>query len=212
MADFSTAYKTYVKPWEGGYSLVAADKGGETYAGIARKFHPTWEGWSYIDIKKSMFPNKRIPQNHFFPDIEYMVTAFYKAMWDRNLFGQINNQQVASLLYDYYVNSGSYAIKAVQRLVGTTADGAMGPKTIAAINAANQSQLHDALKKQRGEHYEALIRADSSQEIFRKGWFARLASFPDLTSPGGIGIVAGLLGTLAVIFFLTQGKKKKVTA
>jgi hypothetical protein len=38
---------------EGGFKLIdiAADRGGQTYAGIARNFHPNWPGWHCIDSK-----------------------------------------------------------------------------------------------------------------------------------------------------------------
>lgn len=212
MAKFSTAYEKYVKPSEGGYANIAADKGGETYAGIARNYHPTWQGWIIIDMKKSRYANGVIPRNEVFEDMDFLVTRFYQDMWDRNYFSQVQSQEVANLLFDYYVNSGASAIKAIQRLVNVTADGAMGTKTIAAINAANANQLHDALKKQRGEFYESLIQKNPSQEIFRTGWFARLAQFPDLTSPGGIGIVVGILAVVGLVFFLTRDSKKMKAA
>ena len=31
------------------HGLVEHDRGGETFSGIARKFHPHWEGWELVD-------------------------------------------------------------------------------------------------------------------------------------------------------------------
>lgn len=47
MADFLQAYESMIRN-EGGYTLhtVAGDRGGMTYAGIARNFHPNWPGWA----------------------------------------------------------------------------------------------------------------------------------------------------------------------
>lgn len=202
MADFLTAYRKFIEPNEGGYSNVKNDKGGETYAGIARAFHKTWEGWTIIDMKKSRYKDGVIPRNTKFPDIQFLVERFYRDMWDRNLFGQIHNQDVANLLFDYYVHSGSYAIKAIQKLTGAVTDGVMGPKTIQAINSyPNQARLHDNLKAQRQVFLESLIKADPTQEDFRTGWMARIARFPDLLSPGGTAAVIGI-AALALIFFL----------
>ena len=37
---------------EGGYANNKADLGGETYAGISRKYHPKWSGWAIVDELK----------------------------------------------------------------------------------------------------------------------------------------------------------------
>lgn len=48
MAEFTPAFEEMIRN-EGGYILhnVAGDHGGDTYAGIARRFHPDWPGWQY---------------------------------------------------------------------------------------------------------------------------------------------------------------------
>ena len=48
MADFLTAYAPLAR-YEGGWCNDPADRGGETYAGIARNFFPAWPGWALID-------------------------------------------------------------------------------------------------------------------------------------------------------------------
>lgn len=50
MAEFLPAFERMIVN-EGGYVLhtVAGDRGGMTYAGIARNFHPGWPGWRVID-------------------------------------------------------------------------------------------------------------------------------------------------------------------
>jgi lysozyme family protein len=180
MADFKEAYTRYIQPNEGGYANVSADKGGETYAGISRAFNPTWEGWIIIDFKKDRYANRIIPHNTKFPDIQFLVERFYLNLWDRNHFAKIKTQYIANLLYDYFVHSGSYAIKAIQRLTLADTDGIMGPKTVLAINTfGDQEKLHRQLKEQRRLFLQSLINADPSQQVFAKGWSARLAGFPD---------------------------------
>ena len=39
---------------EGGYVFDPDDSGGETYKGVARKFHSKWEGWSKIDLHSQL--------------------------------------------------------------------------------------------------------------------------------------------------------------
>ena len=50
MADFLQAFESMIRN-EGGYKLhsVEGDRGGMTYAGIARKRNPQWPGWAAID-------------------------------------------------------------------------------------------------------------------------------------------------------------------
>ena len=50
MADFEKAFRRMLAN-EGGLSLsdVKNDRGGQTYAGIARKHHPNWPGWKVVD-------------------------------------------------------------------------------------------------------------------------------------------------------------------
>ena len=38
--------------FEGVYSDDPDDRGGETFMGISRRFHPDWEGWDEIDSLK----------------------------------------------------------------------------------------------------------------------------------------------------------------
>jgi len=204
VASFDTAYNKYIKPSEGGYSNVPQDKGGETYAGIARNYHPYWPGWDYIDFtKRTKGP---IDRNTIFPDIQYQVDQFYWDWWTRNRFGEIKSQEVANLLFDYNVNSSSLAIKSIQRILGVTADGAMGPATIAAINKADPAKLHEALKAERLKLYQSIVQRDPSQEVFWNGWMNRLASFPTLTAGISITIVLVLVGLGIGVYYLYQNK------
>ena len=47
MGEFEQAFEKMIRN-EGGYLLhkVSGDRGGQTYAGIARNFYPDWDGWS----------------------------------------------------------------------------------------------------------------------------------------------------------------------
>lgn len=198
MASFEIAYRKYILPNEGGYANIPGDKGGETYAGIARNYHPTWPGWTYIDFVKKT--KGLIKNNTKFPDVQYEVDAFYLGWWKVKRFGEINSQEVANLLFDYNVHSSSLAIKAIQRLVNVTPDGVMGAGTVAAINASDPAKLHEALKTER----TALLKTLSSkpgQEQFRDGWIARMAKFPTLTTTTTVSLAALVVGAGLLIFF-----------
>lgn len=178
MALFQTAYNKYVKPHEGGYANVKNDKGKETYAGISRRFFPNEEIWTYIDFKKrTEYKDREIPNNTMFPDAQYMVDDFYNRLWHKHRLSEINDQNIANLLFDYIVNSGTRAIKGIQAIVGVSQDGAIGPVTINAINSGNPSTIYNKLYNDRKQLYATIIKNDPSQKVFEKGWAKRLAAF-----------------------------------
>ncbi len=61
---------------------------------------------------------------------------------------QIQDQNVANMLVDFAYNSGvSKAVKHLQLVLGITADGIIGNKTLFAINNSNGKRLFEAFKK-----------------------------------------------------------------
>jgi len=162
MADFNIA-QPYVRADEGGYANVHGDKGGETYAGISRVFHPDWPGWSTIDSK----PHP-IKWNTKFPDLNPLVDSWYdKNEWDTILGDQIADQNTATYFYDWHVNSGG-AVKQVQKVVGVTPDGEWGPHSLAALNAGDYLlAIHNA----RLAYYKSL-----NQPQFEPEWLERANS------------------------------------
>ena len=211
MASFDIAYNKFIKPIEGGYSNVATDKGGETYGGISRKFWPNWSGWAFIDNVKAK--TGTIARNKKFPELDAPVAAFYKAMWDKNYFGPIQNQDVANILFDWYVNSGGAAFNTrptetygIQEILNKwfgkklATDGAMGPNTVTAINSVDAAKLYTIIKEQRKIFYDWIVKNDASQQGFYDGWLNRLKKFPDLVVPG-LGVVA-LIITIGAVYYL----------
>lgn len=151
---------------EGGYRLdtVPGDRGGQTYAGIARVFHPRWPGWAIID---------RGDLQH--PELTAMVRTFYRAQFWAPIQGDaIEKQAIAFSLFDFAVNAGvATAVKLAQMVVGVTPDGRLGPKTLAALNAQNAERfvLQYALAKI--TRYAQIVNRDRSQSKFLLGWINR---------------------------------------
>jgi lysozyme family protein len=178
MAQFGPAYFTYVKPIEGGYANVEADKGGETYAGIARRFWPNWAGWKTIDaIKAASKTNPPIRHNARFPQLDASVEQFYRDMWNANRFGEINDQDVANIAFDWFVNSGASGIRGVQKILGVSQTGVLGLVTLTAINQRDSVQLFNSIKAARKSFYDAIVQRDPSQQVFYKGWINRIEAF-----------------------------------
>lgn len=184
MAKFQEAYKIVHKN-EGGYANVVGDKGGETYQGIARVYHPGWRGWALVDAYKAAHgvPGRYsyIPGN----DLAAAVLAFYKVRWDSFMGDKINSQPVANFIYDFHTNSGG-AVSVIQRVLNNsfgqnlTVDGAFGPRTLAAVNAVDAAAFHNTLKAARIAYVQKIADDDPTQAVHLKGWLARINSFANL--------------------------------
>lgn len=185
MANFKTSYEKYIKPIEGGYANVSGDKGGETYAGITRKNYPTWSGWTVVDSKPHPIKN-----NTKFSELDEAVENFYLGLYNQNNFNKITNQNIADILFDWFVNSGYLAVKTsaaetygVDEILNTyfgfslPMDSRFDDATIKAINSVDASKLFDLVKSNRETFYKEIVRKDSTQEKFLTGWLNRIAKF-----------------------------------
>ena len=106
-ADFNIAYNP-VRTFEGDWCDVPGDKGGETYAGIARAFFPDWH---FIDAAKahpSFQQGSLAFSRHLttLPNLEDLVTAFYRVQWWDKMGLARWPQLVANELFEQAVNLG----------------------------------------------------------------------------------------------------------
>ncbi|MDE7372163.1 MAG: surface-binding protein, partial [Desulfovibrio sp.] len=194
MADFATAYAPLAQ-YEGGYSNNAADRGGETYAGIARNFFPSWAGWPIVDKWKKAVGTKPSKLNKVLstdPELRPLVEGWYKAeWWDRLGLGTLP-QALANEIFEQAVNLGKAgAGRKVQTVCNAfnykggsplfpdlKVDGAIGPKTLAALRTilesrADEAALVHALNAMQGAHYLELAAKKASQRVFTTGWMKR---------------------------------------
>ena len=162
MADFLQAFEKTMLA-EGGYKLtnVKNDRGGQTYAGISRRFHPNWQGWYYIDKEET-------------PPSE-MVRGFYKIeFWDKFQGDSILGQKVAESIYDFGVNAGiKTSVKLVQIIIGTTPDGVMGPKSLQAVNSVDAQTFILSFAIAKVSRYVNIVDKDRTQIKFLLGWLHR---------------------------------------
>jgi lysozyme family protein len=173
MAEFLQAYKI-VRKNEGGYSNLKSDKGGETYCGISRKWHPNWLGWKLVDKHKPLKRNEIIND----PELTSLVRSFYKVnFWDAFKGDLIESQKIATFTFDWQVTSWDDATEALQRIVGVTPDGKVGKTTIAAVNHWNEASLLGKLIQARKQFYKELVANDPKQKDNLKGWLSRVDLF-----------------------------------
>ncbi len=159
MADFKKS-QSYILKNEGFYALIHGDKGGETYCGISRVFHPDWIGWDVIDGR----PHPIVHNTHY-PDLDGAVDDwYYENEWKDINGDSISSQAIATYFYDWHVNSGG-AVKQVQKVIGVNPDGQFGNKSIAALNSKDWLlEIH----MMRLAYYKSL-----NQPQFEKQWMQR---------------------------------------
>jgi lysozyme family protein len=180
MADFKIA-EAQTGRFEGGYANNPADRGGETYAGIARKFWPNWKGWLIIDEIKSKHGKTSSIINKFAKtdqNLHKMISQFYKAnFWDVNKLDLFTDQQVANSVYDFGVNAGTKkASKTLQQLFGLLQDGIIGKDTLKAVNNPNPGATLNGYNELRKAYYLKLAQ-NPTQHQFLKSWLSRLKPY-----------------------------------
>ena len=161
MADFLPAFEAMIQN-EGGYVLhnVEGDRGGMTYAGIARNMNPQWPGWPLIDAKQDVSAQ--------------MVRDFYRANYWQPIMGdRISSQKIAQAIFDFNVNAGAVARKLAQLVVGVTPDGSFGDKTVAALDAYDPDKFVMAYALAKIARYRDIVTRDRTQIKFLLGWINR---------------------------------------
>jgi lysozyme family protein len=144
---------------EGGYADNPADPGGPTNFGITLATLRAYEG----------APNLTAD------DVKNLTSAVAKeiyrtAYWNRMQCGALP----AGLdleVFDFGVNSGpAESVKTLQRLVGVTQDGSVGPITLAAVGQFNVGDLIGRFAQARLAFYQSL-----NMPEFEQGWATRVA-------------------------------------
>lgn len=161
MVGFNDAYSEMIR-LEGGYVLheVPGDKGGQTYAGIARTRQPDWPGWLYVD-------RGDIPPTQ-------MVRDFYHQKFWLPMSCDKMRIDIAASVFCFGVNAGTgVAVRLAQLVAGVEPDGAAGPRTIDALNRLTVNAFHLGYFAAKIERYAGIVNRDRSQAKFLLGWVNR---------------------------------------
>src|SRR5574337_666905 len=151
MADFKQYFPKLIS-LEGGYSDDPDDKGGPTKYGVTIY---DWKKYGY-DVNKDGKIDADDVKAITIEDAERIAKIEY---WDVVQGDDINSQSVAEFIADWAYNSGvRTAVKRVQRLLGLTDDGILGPITLKSINSADPHVLFDRLKAAREAFFNALVK------------------------------------------------------
>lgn len=133
MANFEVAFEKVCK-LEGGYVNDPRDRGGETFVGIARKFHRTSILWKYVDEVKTRTSNVREINKilRAMPQVMNEVKSIYKRLyWDPLKLDEFKSQAIAYQFFDDAVNKGlGSAIKLMQRIAKMPVTGKMSNELV----------------------------------------------------------------------------------
>ena len=152
--------------WEGGYSNHPNDTGGCTMKGVTIGVYRKYYGKSM-----SCDDLKRITD-------EQWLTIFKTGYWDKLQGDKIENQSIADLCIDMCWGSGTVtAIRKIQRCLGTTDDGIVGPKTLALLNGQDRAGIHAKLKEMRRIWFLNIVQNNPKKKVFLKGWLNRLDTY-----------------------------------
>lgn len=146
--------------FEGGFVNHPKDPGGATNMGITRATLADWRGRpvSVADVRNL----KRADA----------VAIYRRTFWDQ-IGGDRLPLGIDAVVFDYAVNSGiSAASRALQASLGQTADGIVGPATVAAAHRADAARvIVDVMARRRG-----FLRRLRIFSTFGRGWLARCAA------------------------------------
>ena len=172
MAEFLPAFQKVLTN-EGGYVNDPDDPGGETYKGIARQMNSKWDGWILVDInkKQSGFPANLEKDT----DLQMKISDFYhNNYWDKVCGDKINDQNVATSIFDFGVNAGvTVSSSLAQMVVGATADGVIGNQSIEKINAFDPEHFLAAFTVAKIARYISIIKKRPSSQKYLYGWIRR---------------------------------------
>lgn len=101
---------------------------------------------------------------------------YYNYFWYPLHLQLINNDHLCLHLFDHGVNAGTKtAVKILQKMLGLTKDGIIGPKTSQKINEyTDPKELIINYANQRKNYYDQIIMINSHLMEFKKGWYNRV--------------------------------------
>jgi lysozyme family protein len=147
---------------EGGWAKHPDDPGGSTMRGITKATYEAYLGRPITDREL-----KNIPDDH--------LRDIYKTRYWDKVRGDELPPALALAVFDFAVNSGpARAIRHLQSVVGVSPDGAIGPKTMAAVDSYIAKHGLDNLIKSYSFSRLSFLRDLKTWRVFGRGWERRV--------------------------------------
>ena len=142
---------------EGGYVDHPKDPGGRTNMGITQAVYEKY-------LKRSVTEE----------EMKDIKIGDVRIIYKTNYWDKVNGDDLPSgvdfCVFDWAVNSGvSRSSKALQKIVGATSDGVIGPNTLKAVYSIDAQTIITKLTDDREAFYKKL----STFDTFGKGWTRR---------------------------------------
>ena len=168
----------FVLSKEGGYGDHPADRGGETNMGIT------------AGTLAAAYAKGLVGHNSVKDLLRFEAEAIYKAdFWNNYGFGEIPWPACLVLLDAAVHHGGGGLARLAQRTCNTfgstlVMDGKWGPLTKAAVMMwSPDDEFSRLFLVKRKDYIDTIISGNKSQEVFRNGWYKRLA---DLAEEAGV--------------------------
>ena len=151
-----------------GYHNLPNDKGGPTMCGITLRTFTEWCRWEGRP-KPTVEEQKGLCYDNW---LEILKGLFWRPCGA----DYILNQSIAEMLVDWRWVNGTQAVRDAQTVLSCVADGIVGPKTLAALNAKDDESVFIRLKNARLRSYTKIVERNPSQGKWLKGWRNRTNS------------------------------------
>ena len=148
---------------EGGYVNHPKDPGGMTNLGVTKRVYESWVG-------------KEVNES----DMRALTADDVAPIYEKNYWDNVKGNDLPGGLdlcvFDFGVNAGpGRAAKYLQTMIGTVADGGIGPNTLLALGnyveeEGDVTQVIKDYQEKRQSYYEGL----STFATFGKGWTRRV--------------------------------------
>lgn len=151
--------------YEGGFVNDPLDRGGATNRGITAA---TLGAWRKLGRAATVDEVRDMPEAE-------AIAIYTRNYIERPSFDRIADMNLRMITVDAGVLHGTArAAKWLQIALGVGADGAIGNRTITALDAANPARIVRQMLAARYAFFGDILAANPAQKRFARGWFARV--------------------------------------